>query len=111
MRPFQIVLFVAICATWGGCITPQNTRFPSPHFRPTSVERAAAQIYDPFPDRSIGPDTGFRPRDFNQQRSDVMRAKQRSHLSGLIPYGSSFPTGPVGMQYLPEAHYPNAVPY
>lgn len=61
---------------------------------------------DPFPDADSGPDTGVRPRGFNQQRSDAIRAKdtyfntliRRQHAPAPAPYNGN-----------PGAQYPEAV--
>ena len=76
MRRFGTFLLVITC-TWQGCITPHTTHFPSLSFMPSEYERREAQIHDPFPDASIGPDTGNRPPNFRQQRSEVLRAQDK----------------------------------
>ncbi len=91
-----------------GCLTPWNTRFPELAPRSTQYERAQAQVQDPYPDSEIGPDTGFRPLGYEQQRSEQVLAKERAGTAYLRqqygnPYGSPAP-GPNG------SFYPEAVP-
>ena len=68
---------IALTCLWQGCITPYTTAFPSLSFMPAEYERREAQIHDPFPDVSIGPDTGNRPPGFTQQRSETLRAQDK----------------------------------
>lgn len=55
----------------GGCAG--ETRFLSLNPRPTSTERKAYEIHDPFPDESAGPETFSRPRGFINPRTDERR--------------------------------------
>lgn len=89
-----------------GCINPFSTQLPEVLPRSTQYEQAQARIQDPFPDAESGPDVGFRPLDFRQQRSEQTLSKERANAALLrqqigVPGGSSAP-GPNGSLY-PEA--------
>ncbi|MBX3443074.1 MAG: hypothetical protein KF774_11770 [Planctomyces sp.] len=84
-----------------GCFNPFNTRLPTLASRGSEYERRESQIQDPYPDRDLGPDTGFRPREFNDQRNEVQRAKDRaysayirSHTPSVTPSNPGLPTAP-----------------
>ncbi|REJ93850.1 MAG: hypothetical protein DWQ34_09680 [Planctomycetota bacterium] len=90
-----------------GCLTQYNTKFPTLAPHSTEYERRESEIQDPFPENDLGPETGFRPPDYDQQRSEVQRAKERFDASILRQqHGSPQPgpvPGPTG------SHYPEAV--
>lgn len=90
----------------GGCVNPFNTRLPDCAPRSTQYEQAQAKVQDPFPDSDLGPEVGFRPLDFRDQRSEQLRAKERASAAFLrqqygVPGGGAIP-GPNGSLY-PEA--------
>lgn len=89
-----------------GCLTPLNTKFPTLAPHSTEYEQRESQVQDPFPETDLGPETGFRPPDYEQQRSEVQRAKERFGASILRQqHGSPQPgpvPGPSGSLY-PEA--------
>lgn len=60
-----------------GCVNPFNTRFPQVVHRPAEMERREAQVHDPYPDEQLGPETGFRPLGYVEQRSEPQRAKDK----------------------------------
>ncbi|MEW4529518.1 hypothetical protein [Maioricimonas sp. JC845] len=68
---------------FSGCLSPWNTRLPEVMPRGAEYERREAQIQDPYPDERIGPDTGFRPLQYEQQRSEVQSARDRNYASFL----------------------------
>jgi hypothetical protein len=99
-------LTVAAVLSLGGCVNPWNTRMPDIAPRSTQYEQSQAKVQDPFPDADIGPDMGFRPLDYRQQRSEPLRTKERANSAILrqqvgIPGGSTAP-GYNGSMY-PEA--------
>lgn len=74
---------MAWCLLCFGCVTPFNTRLPAVANRPPEIERREAQIHDPYPDSTFGPDTGFRPLGYQDQRSEPQRAKDRYYTAIL----------------------------
>lgn len=103
------VFAAAILAlTASGCLTPWNTRFPDLAPRSTQYEQAQAEVQDPYPDADFGPETGFRPLGYEEQRSEQVIAKERAGAAYLRQqYGNSYggtPPGPNG------SFYPEAVP-
>jgi hypothetical protein len=89
-----------------GCVNPWNTRMPEVAPRSTQYEQTQAKVQDPFPDADIGPDVGFRPLDYRQQRSEPLRTKERASAAILrqqlgIPGGGTAP-GIDGSMY-PDA--------
>lgn len=99
-------LIAVAVLTSGGCVNPWNTRMPDVVPRSTQYEQAQAKVQDPFPDSDIGPDIGFRPLDYQQQRSEELRTKERASAAFLrqqtgVPGGGTAP-GFNGSMY-PEA--------
>jgi hypothetical protein len=92
-----------------GCLTPWNTRFPDLVPRSTQYEQAQAEVQDPYPDADIGPETGFRPLGYTEQRSEQVIAKDRAGAAFLRQQygqpGGGIAPGPNG------SLYPDAVPY
>jgi hypothetical protein len=86
-----------------GCLTPWNTRFP--RLLPTmpQYERRQAEVQDPYPDKSLGPDTGFRPLEFDQQRSEERQAKDKHQATILRQQYGQPPTGASSAPFYPEA--------
>jgi hypothetical protein len=89
-----------------GCVNPWNTRMPEVAPRSTQYEQSQAKVQDPFPDADIGPDVGFRPLDYRQQRSEPLRSKERVNAAILrqqlgVPGGGTAP-GINGSMY-PDA--------
>jgi|SaaInlStandDraft_1057018.scaffolds.fasta_scaffold32691_2 hypothetical protein len=72
-----------------GCVTPFNTKTPQVVHRPAEMERREAQVHDPYPDATFGPDTGFRPLGYTEQRSEPQRAKDRFYTSMLRSQNSN----------------------
>ncbi len=58
-----------------------TTRIPTLVGKPVEVERREAQIQDPFPDSDYGPETGFRPLNYQKQRAEPLRSKDRFFTS------------------------------
>jgi hypothetical protein len=105
MNRVRRLIAVAVL-TFGGCIGPWNTKMPDLVPRSTQYEQAQAKVQDPFPDAAAGPDIGFRPLDFQQQRSEELRTKERASAAFLrqqtgVPGGGTAP-GINGSMY-PEA--------
>lgn len=101
-RGLILVAALPLC----GCVNPFNTRMPELAPRSTQYEQSQAKIQDPFPDAETGPDIGFRPLDFQQQRSEQQLAKERANAAFLqqqigVPGGGTAP-GANGSMY-PEA--------
>jgi hypothetical protein len=90
---------VVVCCAVFGCITPQNTRFPT-FFRPHPLaERASYEQSDPLFDPAIGPSLEARPRDFARPRTIERRAAQDRLLRGLPRQPETIPPNPVGIGY------------
>jgi hypothetical protein len=71
---------MAVCAlvlTLSSCINERNTRFPTVFNYGPEYERAQAAVQDPYPDSIAGPDTGFRPNEFHQERPEPDRVRDR----------------------------------
>jgi len=99
-------LTVVAALSFGGCVNPFNTRLPDLAPRSTQYEQSQAKVQDPFPDAQTGPDIGFRPLDYQQQRSEELQAKERANAAFLrqqigVPGGGTAP-GANGSMY-PEA--------
>jgi hypothetical protein len=98
------LLFVGVLVQ-AGCVNPQTTRVPELAPRGSEYERRESQIQDPYPDKELGPEVGFRPREFQQQRSEVQRSKDRSYSSFLRSR-----VGPAGSAAPPAQFYPPTAP-
>ena len=78
-----------------GCGSPFTPRPLGVGARVPNVERRMVEYYDPFTDRSSGPDTQNRPREFSIQRAAPRRAAET-----LVPPGTPHPQQPpVGSNY------------
>lgn len=66
-----------------GCMNSPTTRYPTLVPRAAETERRAAQIKDPYPDSRMGPEVGFRPTEYQQQRAEPVIAKDRFY-SGFV---------------------------
>jgi hypothetical protein len=75
-------LAIAVCLPCG-CMNVSTTRLPFMASRGVEVERRANQIQDPFPDRDAGPEMGFRPLEYEEQRTEVQRSRDRSYAGFL----------------------------
>lgn len=104
MKNRQIALLFVTALVQAGCVNPQTTRVPELASRGSEYERRESQIQDPYPDEDLGPDVGFRPREFREQRSEVQRSKDRSYSSFLRSR-----VGPAGAAAPPQ-YYPPAGP-
>lgn len=78
---------------------------PQWHMSSAEWQRRESQAQDPYPDAATGPDTGVRPRGFNQQRPDPIRTKDRAYSSGIRRQFAPQPGSVDG----PGAMYPEAV--
>lgn len=92
-----------------GCMNPMSTRYPSVIPRAAETERRAAQIKDPYPDARMGPDVGFRPTEFQTQRSVPLNAKDRFY-SGFASQPRYIQQPPPGAGMPPGAASPNPQP-
>ena len=76
-----------------GCLNPRTTRFPTWYVGDPRVEQRALERHDPFPSRTMGPETNVRPQGHINQRSDIRRLNEENALRGLdqrrIPPGSA----------------------
>ncbi len=104
-RHRKVWLAFALCLA-PGCMNLSTTRLPFIPSRGVEVERRANQIQDPFPDDDAGPRMGFRPLEFDQQRNEVQRTRDRSYTGFLRGrYSSQVPPGqsaPVFANAVPE---------
>ena len=90
---------MVVCCAVSGCITPENTRFPT-FFRANPYsERASYEQSDPLADPVIGPSTEARPRDFAKPRTIERRAAQQRLLRGLPQEPEAIPPNWLGRQY------------
>ncbi|MCA8997556.1 MAG: hypothetical protein KDA80_11225 [Planctomycetaceae bacterium] len=89
--PHRYLPLVLIFASLTGCLSPFSTRLPEVVGRPAEVERRASQIKDPYPDSRLGPEVGFRPLEFQEQRAEPVNAKDR-YYSGFVSRPRVSPT-------------------
>lgn len=71
---------LALCALLlmlSSCINQNNTRFPTLFNYGPEYERDQAAVQDPYPDSIAGPEAGFRPNEFVQERPEPSRARDR----------------------------------
>jgi hypothetical protein len=104
-------LAVVACSLLGltGCLAPWNFRLPMVFNNAPDVERIEQQYHDPYPDSQLGPSTGSRPRQYNEQRPLPVRIREKSDVSRAIsPNGSVMPP-PVSPA--PGSQYPSVVPF
>jgi hypothetical protein len=103
-------LAAAVCSLIGlsGCLAPWNVRLPMVFNNSPEAERIEQQYHDPYPDTQLGPNTGSRPRQYNEQRPLPVRIREKSDVSRVIaPRGSVAP--PVSPA--PGSEYPSVVPF
>jgi len=86
-----------------GCINPYTTRTPQVASRGSEYERRESQIQDPYPDRNLGPDPGFRPLGFQDQRSEVQLAKDRSYAGFIRTQAVRQPVPMPGAPVYPDS--------
>ena len=89
-----------------GATTVTSTRLPQMTPRASEVERRESQIQDPYPDRDLGPDVGFRPRGFEEQRPEIQRTKDRSYSAFLRSQARQTPPPPDAPVYPPALPAP-----
>ena len=73
------------------------------------IERVEQQYHDPYPDSQLGPSTGTRPLQYNEQRPLPVRIREKSdgtRLRGLDPALTPTPVSPS-----PGSQYPAVVPF
>lgn len=102
LRLQHLTVLVISCAV-AGCITPQNTRFPTFSRAHPLAERAAYEQSDPLFDPAIGPSLEARPRDFARPRTIERRAAQQRLLRGLPRQPETIPP------YSADRSYPAVV--
>lgn len=102
---------VIACSLTGlpGCLSPWNFRMPSIFNSPPAVERLEQQYHDPYPDSQLGPSTGSRPRQYNEQRPLPVRVREKSDSSRVRGSGGMFVPPPVSPS--PGSQYPGVVPF
>lgn len=99
LQLLQYISALVVCCAMSGCITPENTRFPT-FFRAHPLsERASYEQSDPLTDPAIGPSTEARPRDFARPRTIERRAAQQRLLRGLPREPEAIPPTPPGRRY------------
>lgn len=84
-----------------GCGSAFSTRPPNIGSRGAQIEKRMLEYYDPFPDRSVGPDVQSRPREFSVQRAAPRRAVESQVRPGFpATFGPSAPRWPpAGGEY------------
>jgi len=94
-----------------GCLNPATTRLPTLFSQESAeMQRREAQIQDPYPDATAGPQTGFRPLNFQKQRSEPQQSKDRFYSGYLRNQFNAQPTPqPVGPGAYGPGNYPGAV--
>jgi len=109
IRPGHILMLPALLLV--GCVNRMTTQMPVILDRDgLEMQRRAAQIQDPFPDATYGPETGFRPLNYQQQRSDAQQTKDRFYSGFLRNQLNAKPTTqPVGPGAYGPGNYPGAV--
>jgi len=101
------LLLVASCLTGlSGCLAPWSIRLPTVFNNPPDVERVEQQYHDPYPDSQLGPSTGSRPRQFDEQRPLPVRIREKA--DGARSQGFIMPP-PVSPG--PGSEYPGVVPF
>jgi hypothetical protein len=101
----------AACCLLGltGCLNPSNYRLPTVFNKAPEIERVEQQYHDPYPDSQLGPSTGSRPLQYNEQRPLPVRIREKSdgtRVRGLDPSLTSPPVSPS-----PGSQYPAVVPF
>lgn len=88
------------------CINQNNTRFPTLYSAGAEYERDQAAVQDPYPDSIAGPDAGFRPNEFHQERPEPSRARDRWMATRMR---QDFQRNNPGQQplFAPTTMYPN----
>ncbi|WP_437192335.1 hypothetical protein [Planctomicrobium sp. SH527] len=66
-----------------GAFSPSKMQYPDFAMRHPEAQRRAAQVQDPYPDASVGPQMNFRPLGFQNQRSSAQQVKDRYYSSFL----------------------------
>jgi hypothetical protein len=81
---------VAGCAVLlAGCISPQNTRFPTLGWNPNSqAERQSYTYHNPLPDPNLAKEIE-RPRGFENQRAEPQLSKERRAITDDIVGGGA----------------------
>lgn len=103
-RVLRLTPALLVCA---GCLNPWHTRMPTFRTQSPESERRESEYHDPFPDSQIGPETGFRPEDYHQQRPLPVRTRQRFDVSRFRQQLMTPP--PVSPP--PGSEYPQVVPF
>jgi len=93
-HPFLLLIFIAgLLPVQAGCLSPNAVQWPSTYFSDRETQRRSAQVQDPYPDSSTGPEVGFRPLGFQEQRSEPQQVRDRYYSSFLKShFGGSQPS-------------------
>lgn len=91
-KPHSLVFLSWVVLLGSGC--PLTTKYPSLGPENPAAARQRSQQYDPFPDKHLGPDSDFRPREFLEPRAEPHLAKSRSYLNWLRLQAQPSPAGP-----------------
>ncbi len=97
MKPYHWVMLVTLASGLVGCLTPHTTRFPTCRIASPWAERQSLGHHDPLPDRSLGPDTDSRPREFLDGRTQTRQAIEGNLMPNAVP-------GPVPPGYSSGAY-------
>lgn len=94
-RAFGVVVLagagIAVAAGATGCVNPGRTQLPTVAPGPPAAERRSLERFDPYPDRTLGPETFTRPSEFRQGR-----APQRQAAENRLLQGTPTPAAPPG---------------
>ena len=82
----QVAVSALLLVTTSGCMSAQNTRFPSWYSWYPGAENEAYERQDPFPDPDIGPSLDSSPRGYDRPRSEARRAAEQRMFQG-VPVG------------------------
>lgn len=110
MRRYTRRAVLACCLlSASGCLAPWNVRLPRFFNSNPDVERLEQQYHDPYPDAQLGPSTGTRPLQYNEQRPMAVRIREKSDASRSRGLGGGTIPPPVS----PGAgsQYPAVVPF
>jgi len=102
-------VLVAATLSLTGCFNPAFYRLPTVWTLPTEVERRENQYHDPYPDSQLGPDTGVRPTNYNEQRPLPVRIREK--YDGSRVRQSTGPGVPPPLSPSPGSQYPQVVPF
>lgn len=106
-RIFQYLVAMLLIQSLG-CVTPQNTRFPTLGFNDPEISRREIEQFDPLPQEDIGPGTQARQRDSATTRT-YTRRNQENSLRANTPLVPGIDPFPEQSSAAPAPTYPEAV--